>query len=79
MDVCPNSHDDLSGQMTQATFDCHLARSLARRQNGRVTILVPTQYAVDWLDMRLRPQIERTVRRLSGEDNIEVHFGVREN
>jgi AraC-like DNA-binding protein len=71
--------EELSAQMTQATFYTHLANSVARKGDGRVTILVPSKYTVDWLDTRLRSQIEHTVRRLSGEDNIEVHFGVREN
>jgi hypothetical protein len=69
--------DDLAGQMTQATFDAHLARSMARRQNGRVTVYVSNEHGVDWLDARLRPQVERTARRLSRED-VEIQFAVWE-
>jgi hypothetical protein len=69
--------NDLGGQMTQATFDAHLARSVGRRQNGRVTVYVSNAYTVDWVEARLRPQIERTVRRLSGED-LEIQFAVCE-
>ncbi len=80
---------DLEGQMTRATFDTHLVSSHAVGFNGDGNTLVVralNRQAVEWLQGRLRPVVERTLThnveymREQGVDlpegAIEVRFTV---
>jgi len=58
---------ELQLQMTRATFDTWLRGSqVVEAGNGCLTIAVRHAYAVDWLQNRLLPVIERTVARHAG-------------
>ena len=56
--------DELALQMTGATFDTWIRGSKVKRaENGLWTIELRSVFAVEWVDKRLRPVIERTVAR----------------
>ena len=58
---------EMSGQITKATFDAWLKNTrLLSREDGRIVVGVPNEYAQDWLSSRLRTVVERTV----AEDGI---------
>jgi DNA-binding transcriptional ArsR family regulator len=58
------SLEELKLQMTKATFDTWLRGSeVIEASDGRLTIMARHPHAVDWLQNRLLPVIERTVAR----------------
>ncbi len=68
---------DLQLQMTRATFDTWLQGSRVVAYEDQVlTVFVRHAYAVDWLENRLLPVIQRTLRRLAGPD-VTVTFTTR--
>jgi hypothetical protein len=72
---------DLEIQMTRATFDHWLRGStlleFEKPGNGtaRLVVGVKHHYAVDWLEHRLKPVIQRVVKRLVGQET-ELTFQV---
>jgi chromosomal replication initiator protein len=65
---------ELQLQMTHATFDTWLRGSRVIASEGdRLTVHVRHAYAVDWLQNRLLPVIQRTLRHLAGP-NVQVSF-----
>jgi hypothetical protein len=68
---------ELQLQMTKATFDTWLRGSrVIEAGDDCLTITVRHAYAVDWLQNRLLPVIERTVaRHADGEMNITFVAG----
>ncbi len=68
---------DLELQTTRATFDTWLRGSRAIAcEDEALTVYVRHAYAVDWLENRLRPVIERTLQRLAGP-SARVSFTTR--
>ncbi len=64
---------ELQLQMTRATFDTWLRGSqVVEAGDGCLTIAVRHAYAVDWLQNRLLPVIQRTVARHAGGE-IQDH------
>jgi chromosomal replication initiation ATPase DnaA len=62
--------------MTRATFDTWLRGSrVVAAEEGRLTVAVRYTYAVDWLENRLMPVIERTVARRTDQET-QVKFVV---
>jgi chromosomal replication initiation ATPase DnaA len=70
----PNILATLEPAMTRATFDTCLKGTSAVQNNGALTVLVPSAYALDWLEHRLRPQVETAARNVTGQDALEVRF-----
>ena len=65
---------ELQLQMTRATFDTWLRGSqVIACEEGTLVVHVRHTYAVDWLQNRLLPVIERTLRRHAGP-NVAVRF-----
>jgi len=65
---------ELQLQMTRATFDTWLRGSqVVEAGDGYLTVAVRHAYAVDWLQNRLMPVIQRTVRRHADGD-IKITF-----
>jgi DNA-binding transcriptional ArsR family regulator len=66
------SLEELRLQMTRATFDTWLRGSeVIDASKGHLTVMVRHPHAVDWLQNRLLPVIERTVaRQMDGEVKI---------
>lgn len=65
---------ELKAQTTRATFDTWLRASrVIDAGEDHIQVSVRHQFAVDWLDKRLRPLIERTVNRVFGHE-MEVKF-----
>jgi len=65
---------ELQLQMTRATFDTWLRGSrVITFEDNKLTVFVRHAYAVDWLQNRLLPVIQRTLRRQAGP-GIEVQF-----
>jgi hypothetical protein len=65
---------ELQLQMTRATFDTWLRGSrVVESGDACLTIAVRHAYAVDWLQNRLLPVIQRTVARQAG-DEVEIRF-----
>lgn len=69
--------EELQGQMTRAMFDTWLSGTVASADcsSGGLVINCKNTYAVEWLDNRLRPTIERTIAYIFGAP-IEVAFTV---
>lgn len=68
---------ELQLQMTRATFDTWLRGSrVIAHEDNRFTVHVRHAYAVDWLQNRLLPVIQRTLRRRAGPD-AQVVFTAR--
>jgi chromosomal replication initiator protein len=68
---------ELQLQMTRATFDTWLRGSRVISCEGdHLTVYVRHAYAVDWLQNRLRPVIQRTLRRHAGP-SVDVTFTTR--
>jgi hypothetical protein len=68
------SLEELKLQMTRATFDTWLRGSkVVEARDGRLIIAVRHAYAVDWLQSRLLPVIERTVARHTDGD-VKITF-----
>ena len=60
--------------MTRAAFDTWLRGSrVIEVGDGCLTIAVRHAYAVDWLQNRLLPVIQRTVARHAGDD-VKIAF-----
>ena len=74
--IWTRSLEDLKLQMTNATFDTWLRGSeVLEAGGGCLTIRVRHPHAVDWLQNRLLPVIERTVaRHMDGE--VKINFVV---
>ena len=70
--IWTRSLEELKLQMTRATFDTWLRGSeVVEADDGCLTIAVQHVHAVDWLQNRLLPVIERTVaRHADGESKI---------
>jgi hypothetical protein len=61
---------ELQLQMARATFDTWLRGSrVIKAGDGCLTIAVRHAHAVDWLQNRLLPVVERTVARLEGRES----------
>ncbi|GIK42470.1 MAG: hypothetical protein BroJett011_63030 [Chloroflexota bacterium] len=69
----PDVLADLKGSITRATFDTCLQATRAIQQNGSLKVLAPGPYALDWLEHRLRPQVEQAVARVTGRE-LEIVF-----
>jgi len=68
------SLEELKLQMTRATFDTWLRGSrVIEAGDGHLTIAVRHAHAVDWLQHRLLPVIERTVAR-HADGTIDITF-----
>ena len=66
--------NELQLQMTRATFDTWLRGSrVVEAGDGFLTIAVRHAYAVDWLQNRLMPVIQRTVARHTG-GQVKITF-----
>jgi hypothetical protein len=66
--------DELELQMTKATFDTWLRGSqVVEADDGHLTIAVRHVHAVDWLQNRMLPVIQRTVNRHAGGE-VEITF-----
>ncbi|MBN1873967.1 MAG: chromosomal replication initiator protein DnaA [Anaerolineae bacterium] len=70
---------ELELQMTRATFDTWLrdTQCLGLEDNEQLVVGVKNGYAVEWLESRLYPVIERTLNRLSDRD-MQARFVVWE-
>ena len=70
---------ELELQMTRATFDAWLrgTRCLEREEDDTLVIGCHNAYAVEWLENRLYPVIERALQRLSG-NGTSARFVVQE-
>jgi hypothetical protein len=66
---------DLQFQMTRATFSTWLEGTTAIETRDELTVHVRNLFAVDWLDNRLRPMIQRTVDDRAGR-SMSVRFVV---
>lgn len=76
-DVWDRTLDILQGQMTRATFDTWLRGSRLLEENGVTwTVAVRHAYALDWLNSRLMPVIERAARHVAGRE-VAVQFTVK--
>ena len=72
--IWTRSLEELKLQMTRATFDTWLRGSeVVEADDGCLTIAVQHVHAVDWLQNRLLPVIERTVARHAGGE-IKITF-----
>jgi len=58
--------NDLRLQMTAATFDTWLKQTTATRAGNTILIKCQNRFAYEWLSMRLRPTIARTVKEICG-------------
>ena len=68
---------ELSLQVTRATFDAWLRGSeMVGREGDQIVVAVHTPAARAWLENRLRAPILRTLRGISGEEELEVRFVV---
>lgn len=72
--IWARSLDELELQMTRATFDTWLRGSqVVEAGDDSLTIGVRHAYAIDWLQHRLLPVIQRTVTRHAGGE-VEITF-----
>ena len=72
--IWANSLAELQLQMTRATFDTWLRGSqVIEADDGHLTIAVRHAHAVDWLQHRLLPVIQRTATRHAGGE-VEITF-----
>jgi len=72
--IWARSLEELKLQMTRATFDTWLKGSkVVEVGNGCLTVAVQQAHAVDWLQNRLLPVIERTVAR-HADDEVKIAF-----
>ncbi len=71
---------ELELQMTRATFDTWLrdTRCLGLEDQGTLIVGVKNGYAVEWLENRLHPVIQRTLEHIAGEP-LKARFVVWEN
>ena len=72
--IWTRSLEELQLQMTRATFDTWLRGSkVVEASDGCLTVAVRHAHAVDWLQNRLLPVIERTVAR-HADDEVRITF-----
>jgi hypothetical protein len=72
--IWTKSLEELKLQMTRATFDTWLRGSeVVETDVGCLTVAVRHAHAVDWLQNRLLPVIERTVAR-HADDEVKITF-----
>ena len=72
--IWTRSLGELQLQMTRATFDTWLRGSkVVEAGDGCLTVAVQHAHAVDWLQNRLLPVIERTVAR-HADDEVKITF-----
>ncbi len=65
---------ELELQLAKPTFDVWLRRThVVAYEDGSFTIGVPTAFARDWLENRLRRVIKRTLARVMGRQ-VDIHF-----
>ncbi len=57
----------LKNQMTDATYNAHLAGTTAQRVNGHLEVVVANDTSREWLDFRLAPSIKQTLAHLAGQ------------
>lgn len=58
---------ELQTAMSSATFETWVKNTIAvAHQNHTFTIAAPNTFAKEWLDTRFRPQIEKTLTRITG-------------
>jgi hypothetical protein len=68
---------DLEGQLTRATFDTWLRGSkLAAYEGGCFTVALANEYAVEWVENRLKKVVLRALVYHAGVDDVEVVFVV---
>jgi hypothetical protein len=68
--------DELQLQLPKATFDTWLKGTTAQYAGDTLVITVANAYALDWLEHRLRPNIERAVAAVAGQP-LQVTFTVK--
>lgn len=67
----------LSLQMARSTYDQWLHRSeLIEGKPGELIVAVETAYAREWLENRLRPLIEKTLRLIAADEDFKITFVV---
>ena len=72
--IWTRSLEELKLQMTRATFDTWLRGSeVVEADDGCLTVAVRHAHAVDWLQNRLLPVIERTVAR-HADGEVKITF-----
>lgn len=71
----PKVLEAIKPSVTRATFDAWLRDTTATQRNGTLTVTTPRPLALDWLEHRLRPQIERAVTEAAGH-NLEIKFEI---
>ena len=69
---------ELELQMTRATFDTWLrdTHCIGMENGDTLVIGVKNGYAVEWLENRLYPVIQRTLCRLTQQDEVRARFVV---
>lgn len=78
-DLWQRALGELELQMTRATFEAWLrdTHGLHIEESGntaRFTVAVKNGYAIEWLESRLRVMIERTLTRLTDNENWQMHY-----
>ena len=58
--------NELALQMTSAVFDTWLKPTSAHRDGDTLIIQPHNRFAFEWLSMRLRPMIAKTVKEICG-------------
>ena len=74
-DLWPAALVILQTRMSRATFDHCLARTVAARKNGTLTIMAPP-LTIEWLEHRLRPLIESIIPVVAGRP-LKIKFAVK--
>jgi hypothetical protein len=71
---------DLELQMTRATFDTWLrdTHCTGVDEDGNLIVEVKNEYAVEWLEHRLKNPIERTLQRLTGNGTQAVYVAAEQ-
>ena len=69
--------NDLRLQMTAAVFDTWVKPTTATRAGNTIVIHAHNHFAFEWLSMRLRPTIAKTVKDTCGP-NINIEFEIPE-
>jgi hypothetical protein len=78
-DLWARTLDHLRGQMAAATFNCWLISSTGElAPDGALTVTLPSANALEWVEARLRPTVERAVEHAAGAW-LAVRFRVAED
>jgi chromosomal replication initiation ATPase DnaA len=72
-DLWTNALELLQGQMPKRTFDQWLKHSTGQQTPDGLTIGLPSNLAIDWVEHRLKNVIERTIYNLTGE-TLPIQF-----